>query len=127
MELTDSINDYMTTNIIVLSKEVTLQTVVDHMADHNLSTILLIDDGKISGIISERDVVHRIKDKEISTLKAKDIMTPAPLINIESGRNITDVLKLMKSNHIKSVPIVSNEGTCVGMITQTDIVRSLDK
>jgi len=127
MELNNSINDYMTTNIIVLSREEPLQTVVDNMADHNLSTILLIDDSKISGIISERDVVHRIKDNDISSLKAKDIMTPSPLISIGSGQSINDVLKLMKSNHIKSVPIIEAQGTCIGMITQTDIVRSLDK
>lgn len=126
MELTDPVDKIMTLDFVSLSKETDLQIVITKMAEMNISSAVLVDDGKISGILTERDLVQRVLGKglDISKLKAKDVMTPAPLKSIPPGAKLYMVIKLMKENRIKSVPIIDHD-ECKGVITQTDIVRAL--
>lgn len=127
MELTDKVDKIMTSNIVSFSKEVELQKIVDTMKEKNISTVILLDDGELSGIITERDMVHRVlkENLDVSQLKAKDVMTGLPLITIEPGKTIGDVVVLMKKFHIKSIPVVVANTDCTGLITQTDIVHAL--
>jgi len=128
MDLTKKVDKIMTANIISHTREVELSRIVKDMTEKNVSTILLLDDGAVSGIITERDIVRRVykENKKVGDLRAMDIMTPAPLITIQPGTEISEVIDLMKSYHIKSVPVVIlPTGDCTGLITQTDIIRAL--
>jgi len=128
MDLSKRVDKIMTANIISHTREVELLRIVKDMTEKNVSTILLLDDGAVSGIITERDIVRRVfkENKKVGDLRAMDIMTPAPLITIQPGTDVSEVVKLMKNYHIKSVPVVIlPTGDCTGLLTQTDIIRSL--
>lgn len=128
MKLEDSVDSIASANVLAENKETDLQTVINQMVEKNVSTCLLLDEGKITGIITERDLVHKVlkENKDVSMLKARDVMTKSPLITIAPGETIGEVIKLMKGSHIKSVPIVVVGGDCTGLLTQTDIIRALD-
>jgi len=127
MNILDPIDKIMTSSIVCHNASTSLQTIVRDMKEKMVSTILLIDEGKISGIITERDLVHKVlaMDKKIADLKAKDIMSKAPLATIKMGAKIEDAIALLKKYHIKSLPVVIEGDDCAGIVTQTDIVHSL--
>lgn len=127
MDLKDSVDSIASSNVLAESKDTDLQTIIDQMVEMNVSTCILLDEGKLSGIITERDLVHKVlkENKDVSMLTARDIMTKAPLLTIAPGETIGEVIKIMKGSHVKSVPIVVVGGDCTGLVTQTDIVRAL--
>jgi len=84
-------------------------------------------DGKMSGIISERDYINKIallgrtsKDTPIS-----EIMTSSPLMTAEMTATVEECMHKMLSKDIRHLPLLDPEGNCVGMLSVKDIVKEL--
>jgi CBS domain-containing protein len=67
--------------------------------------------------------LQRELHKSLGTIVA-DVMTAKP-VTIEADRPIREAAKLMQDRNLRRLPVLAADGTLVGIITQTDIVRSL--
>lgn len=96
------------------------------MSKNNIGCLVVLnEDGKFSGILSERDLLGQTVAKSLSAddVVVKDIMTP----NVISCTRDTDVgqaEKLMDEHRIRHLPIVE-DGEAVGMISSRDIIAYL--
>jgi len=81
------------------------------------------DDGKLAGILSERDIVRRLADTPGQTLgqKVEDIMTKS-VQTCEPDDALISVLQRMTSGRFRHMPVVEGE-TVVGMVTIGDVVN----
>mmetsp|Transcript_27937 Transcript_27937/g.56007 ORF Transcript_27937/g.56007 Transcript_27937/m.56007 type:complete len:191 (+) Transcript_27937:140-712(+) len=84
-------------------------------------------DGKMSGIISERDYINKIallgrtsKDTPIS-----EVMTSSPLMTANMSATVEECMHKMLSKDIRHLPLLDPEGNCVGMLSVKDIVKEL--
>jgi acetoin utilization protein AcuB len=74
--------------------------------------------------IKLNDVEKRLHEKGVTqTMRVKNRMTPNPIVaNLKTNYN--EVLRLMKQNQIKHLPIVDEKGKPVGIVTQANMLRT---
>jgi CBS domain-containing protein len=87
--------------------------------------LLVTSEGKVVGIITERDLVRRALTKggTMSRTRIKNIMS-VPLIVVDPETSIEQAAKVMAQHKIRRLPVVGENGL-TGLITITDIARYL--
>lgn len=119
------VKDYMKTNVISVDKNTKLKDIARIMTEKNIGSVIVVENDKPIGIITERDIVKAIgKGKDIEVL-AKDIMTSS-LITIREDAPISGALSLMRLNNIRHLPVIDDSGKLCGIISIRDIARALD-
>lgn len=119
------VKEYMKKNVIVVNRNTTLRDVAKIMTENNVGSVIVVDNGKPIGIITERDIVRAIgRNKDLNN-KAEEIMTSS-LITIKEDSPITGALSLMRSYNIRHLPVIDNEGNLKGIISIRDVARAID-
>ena len=92
------------------------------MVDSHISAIVITDDnGDLKGIVTERDMVHRVlvTNTKAADLRLEDIMTKDPL-TVSPNDSAMDALELMRARKFRHLPVTEN-GKVVGMISIRDL------
>lgn len=101
----------------IVDDNVTLKSAAKMMSDKNIGSLLIVKDGKIKGIITERDIL-----KNISKLNSKvSLVMSKKVITIEAEEKIEEAIGIMSENKIKRMPVMK-DGKLAGIITATDII-----
>ena len=94
------------------------------MAEKNIGALLVIDEGKLVGILSERDYARKVAlmGKVSKDTAVKEIMTERVLY-VRPDESIEDCMALMTDKHFRHLPVIDNKGKILGMISIGDVVR----
>jgi CBS domain-containing protein len=78
------------------------------------------------GIVTDRDIVMETMALQLDAalFTAGDIMN-TPLVTVKENAGFIETLRLMRSNGIRRMPVVTETGTLYGIVTADDIVRAL--
>jgi CBS domain-containing protein len=95
------------------------------MAEKNVGALLVIDEGRLVGIVSERDYARKIalKGKSSKDTLVKEIMTEK-VVYIRPDESIEECMALMTEKHFRHLPVIDN-GTLIGVISIGDVVRTV--
>ena len=90
------------------------------MKEHAIGALMIVDEGKLVGIFTERDVVFRViaADKDPKTTRVASAMTRKPRA-LEGSRPLGHALHLMYEGGFRHVPVVEN-GKPIGMVSARD-------
>jgi len=81
--------------------------------------------GRVLGTLSDRDicrvVAHTAKGVDISTLRARDAMTPSPIV-VSRHEDLGVALARMRANRLRRLPVTDGEGRLEGLISLDEIV-----
>ncbi len=112
---------------VTIKPDATIKEAADLMSKKNIGCLVVMDDKRIVGIITERDILSKVeaKGKHGDSVLVKEIMTEK-VITTEPEVNIDDAAWLMAKNKIKKLPVIDNN-ELVGIITSTDIVKNSDR
>jgi CBS domain-containing protein len=125
MAESDIVKEYMKANVITVSKDTTMEQVAKIMTEKNIGSVIVVDNGKPVGIITERDIVKGIgKGKKLDS-KAEEIMTSS-LITVREDSPITGALALMRQFNIRHLPVVNDKGELTGIISIRDVAKAID-
>ncbi len=93
------------------------------MAEKNIGALLVIDEGRLVGIISERDYARKValQGKMSKDTPVKDIMTERVLY-VRPDESVEDCMALMTDKHFRHLPVIE-DGKILGMISIGDVVR----
>lgn len=117
------VRDVMTSQVISVSEEESVELVAKLMDQHNIGSIIITDEkGRPVGIITERDVVKRVAAKNLlpSKIRAREIMS-APLITVSPREKISEAARKMSRLGVRRLIVVEG-GNLIGIITSSDIV-----
>lgn len=119
------IGEIMIKDVVKIDGNITAEEVAMIMNEHEIGCVIVVQDENPIGIITERDMLKRVllESREPKTTKAFQIMS-APLFYGHPQMTIQDAVKRMTEKKIKKLPII-DEGRLVGMITLTDLARSV--
>jgi CBS domain-containing protein len=95
---------------------------VEKMAKYKVGSVVIIDNGKVLGIITERDIINLVASKKDLNEKLELYMTKNP-ITIYFDENLEKAIQIMKEKNIRHLPVVNKEGKLIGMISARDIIR----
>ena len=94
------------------------------LSDKNIGVVIVKDSsGKISGILSERDIVRHlgVRGAAALTMNVSECMTPDP-ITCGLETTVDELMGLMTAKRIRHLPVV-NDDTVVGVISIGDVVK----
>ena len=96
---------------------------VELMNKHEIGCLVVVDNEKAVGILTERDMLTRVlaRSKDPKKTEVEQVMS-APLITAKPQDEIEDTARLMFKNEIKKLPVVE-DGQLLGLVTLTDLVR----
>ncbi|MGG0716174.1 DUF294 nucleotidyltransferase-like domain-containing protein [Robertmurraya massiliosenegalensis] len=116
------VQDIMTDKVVAIDSQATIIEAAKKMNDHHTSSILVMGEGSLNGIITERDIVGRVVAKGIPlTHSVSRIMTKNP-ITISRFAYYYDAIGLIFTNGIKHLPVIE-DGETVGIVTLSDLLR----
>ncbi|HEY9686259.1 MAG TPA: CBS domain-containing protein [Coleofasciculaceae cyanobacterium] len=119
------VKDFMITDVKSASSNETAEAAWSRMQKNHIRHLVVIDDGRIIGMISERDLGRFDEGWQRERMLVRDVMTKN-VITAESEMNIREAANLMRGSTIDCLPIVE-QGELVGLITTTDLLELLGK
>ncbi len=111
----------------VVEKGLNVMYAASIMKERARGSLVVLDNGKPVGIITERDIVRRLvaEGKSASATKVGEIMS-IPLISVGPEATLAAAVRVMYENGIRRLPIVEDDRV-IGIITSTDLARVLYK
>ncbi len=127
------VKEWMATNPIVVDENTSIMKATQIMKEHGIRRIPVVRDGRLIGIISDRDIKEAAPSKAttldvhelyylLSEIKVKDIMTPDP-ITLKENDSVEKAAVIMLENRISGMPVVDDDYHVVGVITETDVFK----
>jgi CBS domain-containing protein len=119
------LKDIMVRNVVTIDSEASVKEAAKHMNLYEIGCLIVMNKDKVSGILTERDLLTKVVEaaRNAEKTKVKDI-TSTKLVTGTSDMDVVDAARLMLKKKIKKLPIVNN-GKLVGLVTFTDIVRTV--
>ena len=95
---------------------------VESMARHRVGVVPVIEDGRLVGIFSERDLLHRVvsKGRSVDKTAIREVMTPDP-VTASPDEDRQSAIRKMKSVGCRHLPIVVDD-TVVDMLSIRDLL-----
>lgn len=117
------VKEIMNKNIIVVNKNDKVWEVAKKMKEYNIGFIPVVNNSKIIGIITDRDIIVNSISNNNDKNESIDNYINKNIIYIDLNKKITEALNLMKKNKIKRL-IVTNDKKIVGIISLSDILTT---
>lgn len=106
--------------VVCLAQE-RVQVAARRMFEHNIGALPVLDEGRLVGILSERDISRAVGERgDISGLHVSDLMTPK-VATCRPEDPIQGALELMHQRHIRHLPVLDAARRLVGVISQRDL------
>lgn len=111
----------MTTNVRTATADATLRDVAAMMLDGDMGAVPVVDDGKLMGIVTDRDIVVRSIAKGSSAdAEIREAMS-TELFTVRPDDFVFEAIRLMGDKQVRRVPVVSENGELVGIIAMADV------
>ena len=120
--------DIMSSPVIGIDRDNSVHKAAKIMSENSISTLVVSEGKQILGIVTERDLTKKIvlPGKDPKKTKVSAIMTRNP-VTISPGSPILSHGNLMREKRVRKLVVVNSEGEMVGVISQTDIINSMNK
>lgn len=95
------------------------------MAEKGVGALLVIDDKRLVGIVSERDYARKVilVGKSSKSTQVSEIMTSEP-VTVTPNQSVDDCLSVMTAHGFRHLPVVDGDEV-VGVLSLGDLVRSI--
>ncbi|MDQ7989114.1 MAG: CBS domain-containing protein [Candidatus Dactylopiibacterium sp.] len=111
--------------IISVPPSATVFEALQTMAQHEVSAVLVLENGHLAGIFTERDYARKLvlhgrnsKDTLIGELMTQNLLTVSP------SQTVDNIMALITENRIRHLPVVER-GTLLGIVTIGDAVKAV--
>lgn len=129
------VEKFMTSRVVTIGFDDTLATVREIFAQASFHHLLVVDEGKLQGVVSDRDLLRAISpfidsvvesERDLGTLKKRvhQIMSRQP-ITLRPESSLSEAVALFLANKISCIPIVDAEFRPVGIVSWRDVLRYL--
>lgn len=141
--------DFMTREVISVGPECLVGTLAKLMTEHNISGVPVVEEGVLVGIVTEGDLVDRVKRIHLPTIltildmvipimgehqyeedlrkmgatTALDIMSDGA-VTVDEEMELADVATILSEQHVPLLPVL-REDELVGVISKRDVIRAM--
>src|SRR5438876_9460659 len=140
--------EIMTAPVITVTPDTGLQDIVALLLEHRISGVLVVDEGRVVGVVGDGDLLHRHEigtdgwvvyrtwwqrltqtdPAPVAYVKshgghAKDVMNHE-VVSVPEDAPVARIAAIFEARHIRRVPVL-RDGQLAGLVTRADLVRAL--
>lgn len=110
-------------NVITITPDITVLDALKEMAEKNIGSIVVLENGEYAGLLTERDYARKVilKGKSSTSTFVKEIMSTG-LPRITPDNSIETSMQIMSENNIRYLPVFENDHLC-GIISINDVIK----
>jgi CBS domain-containing protein len=112
-------------NILSISPNDSVYAAVERMSENNVGALLVLENGKLVGILSERDYARKVilKGKSSKNTLIREIMTPDVLC-VSPETTVEECMALLTENRVRHLPVMEG-GKLTGIVSIGDLVKQI--
>lgn len=120
------LSEILTSTVITVQPETFISEALQLMRKNNISCIIVVEEGKPVGIVTERNVVKFVAESltDSADLPIREVMT-SPVITAGSGMEIFAAYNVLSTNNMRHLVVVDEAARLVGVVTLSNIVEKL--
>jgi len=107
---------------VVIEDDINLKEAAKIMSDRNIGSLVVINNDKITGIITEHDI---LKNVDSLSGRVSKFMTKT-VLSIDKNDTLEHAAEIMAERKIKRIPVL-DKGKLVGIVTATDVIAHLEE
>ena len=110
-------------DVITIRPDATVRDLIGLLAEHNVGALVVSEDGtSVHGIVSERDVVRRLKDDAAVLDAAVSAIMTADVRTCTGQESVNSLMEIMTSGRFRHIPVVE-DGRLTGIVSIGDVVK----
>ena len=122
------VRDIMNRRLIIVEPDTKVSEVAKYMAKEDVGCVLVLDNNKPRGLLTDRDIVLRCiaQNIDVDDCTIENIMTES-LETVRETDGIFECIETMRGAAIRRVPVVNDRGNVVGIVSFGDILGLLSR
>lgn len=110
-------------DVITIRPDATVRELIGLLAEHNVGALVVSEDGtSVHGIVSERDVVRRLKDDAAVLDAAVSAIMTADVRTCTGQESVNSLMEIMTQGRFRHIPVVE-DGRLTGIVSIGDVVK----
>ena len=119
------LNDLFTRAVITAGPDEALAGIARRMQEHNVGTVVVVEDGRPVGIITDRDLALALGARGLSPqAPAREVMT-RHVLAVPEDTGVFTATRFIQDRKVRRLPIVDGEDRLVGLVSLDDLLRWL--
>jgi CBS domain-containing protein len=116
-----TLQDVMSRNPVTVESTATLLDAAKRMRDEDIGDVIVLDGGRVAGIVTDRDIVVRAvaAAKDPASCSVRDVCS-SDVVTLAPGDDVQRAIEIMRQKAIKRIPVVDG-GTAVGVVSIGDL------
>ncbi|MFL6121176.1 CBS domain-containing protein [Actinophytocola sp.] len=125
--MAQALREVMSANPVALPAETRVREAAAKMVEREIGNVLVMDDGKVTGVVTDRDIVVRAvaKRDDLTDCTLRDVCS-APLVTASPDDDIDTAVARMRENAVRRIAVVDDSGQPVGVFTLGDAALEKD-
>jgi CBS domain-containing protein len=118
--------EIMTADPTVCSSDTTAADAARRMADEGVGAIPVCDDGRLSGIVTDRDLAVAVvaNGRDPNRVRLAELLDGTEVVTIGADDSAEEAIRTMKDHAVRRLPVIDGH-SLVGMVSQADIARAM--
>jgi MHS family proline/betaine transporter-like MFS transporter len=118
------LNELVRRKPITISGEATIHDVVKIMAEQNIGFLVVVENGRMVGVLSEGDVVRSLAERGNLSVKVSDICK-RDIITLQADATLEEAAEKMGKHGIRHIVVVNKSGELIGVVSVRDLIQEL--
>jgi CBS domain-containing protein len=117
----------MTSPLSMVDRSVSLERLAQHMRENDVGVLPVVEEGKVSGMVTDRDVVVRglARGLDVKTATVADVMTNKVVCNY-ADEEVEQALQAMRERQVRRVVVIDRDHRPLGIVSLGDVATRAD-
>ncbi len=121
-----NVSQIMKKKVVTVAPTISIWHATNKMRTGKVGCVVVAEDNKVLGVFSERDVVSKVLSRKLNvdSTPVSEVMT-SPVVTVSESTLLNDVLYITCTRHIRHLPVITPDGSLVGMVSIRDLLYLL--